>query len=175
MLFFEMLKKTKLKSYNMKKTKKGFFMMILVIGLSANAQESINASGGNFTTNDGSISYSVSQVFYMEKEGLTGSVTEGVQQAYEVISLGEDDFNIIDLKIGVYPNPTISKITLEIKNENFEDISYQLFTITGKLIIQNKIIKEQSEIQMENLATSVYLLKIIKNNKSIKTFKIIKK
>ena len=159
----------------MKKTKQIFFMLLLVIGLNANAQDSMNASGGSCSANDGSISYSVSQAFYMQKEGFTGSVTEGVQQAYEVISLGEDDFNIIDLKIGVYPNPTISKITLEIKNENLEDISYQLFTITGKLIIQNKIIKEHSEIQMENLATSVYLLKIIKNNKSIKTFKIIKK
>jgi hypothetical protein len=158
----------------MKKIKGIFFTPLLVIGLNANAQESINASGGNFSTNDGSISYSLSQTFYIQKEGFTGSLIEGVQQPFEIISLSNDDFNIIDIKIGVYPNPTISKITLEIGNGNFEDISYQLYSITGKLIIQNKIIKEQSEIQMENLASSVYLLKIIKNYKSIKTFKIIK-
>lgn len=68
----------------MKKTKQIFFTL-LGIGLNANAQETMNASGGNCSTNDGSISYSVSQTFFMQIEGLTGSIAEGVQQAYEII------------------------------------------------------------------------------------------
>lgn len=159
----------------MKKQQQIFFILLLIIGSKANAQESLNTSGGNIQISNGSVSYSIGQVFYTVKTGSLQTLVEGVNQPYEVIILDQKDFDDPKFKIVVYPNPTISKITLEIHNLNFEDLSYKLFNMTGKLISQNKIKNQESEIQMEFLASSIYFLNIISENKTIKTIKIIKK
>jgi hypothetical protein len=54
------------------------------------AQESINASGGEATGSEGTVSYSVGQVFYstFSDQG-NGSISEGVQQNLEIETLGE--------------------------------------------------------------------------------------
>ena len=46
---------------------------------------------------------------------------------------------------------------------------------TGKTVLKNKISTETTTISMENLSTNLYLLKVLENNKEVKTFKIIKK
>ncbi len=48
------------------------------------SQESVNISGGNAIGTGGSVSYSVGQVFFNTSESTTGSVTEGIQQPYEI-------------------------------------------------------------------------------------------
>lgn len=158
----------------MKKNQQMLFMMLLIIGLNANAQMSINASGGNSYSNDGSLSYSVCQVFYIQKDGLSGTHIDGIQQPFEIYSLGENEIKINDINIVVYPNPTISKVLLEIQIDNVDNLSFQLFSLAGKLLIEQKILKNQSEIFMDNLSSGVYLLKVFEKTKSIKNFKIIK-
>ncbi|NJK86375.1 MAG: T9SS C-terminal target domain-containing protein, partial [Bacteroidales bacterium] len=48
------------------------------------AQESINAAGGNASGAGGSVSWSSGQVTYQTNSGTTGSIAEGVQQPYEI-------------------------------------------------------------------------------------------
>ncbi len=57
-------------------------IMLLFIGL--HAQESTTASGGEASGDGGTVSYSVGQVVYGTHSGTTGSVSEGIQQAYEI-------------------------------------------------------------------------------------------
>ncbi len=58
-------------------------IFLLGLGLSElHAQEATLASGGNATGSGGSVSYSVGQVVYTTNIGTTGSVAQGVQQAY---------------------------------------------------------------------------------------------
>lgn len=154
--------------------KKSIIILNLFLCFHVRGQESINASGGVFYNNDESISYSISQVFYIQKQFSTGSITEGVQQTNKIINLKKDDYGLIDLNIELYPNPTVNYVVLDIKNQKLEEISYQLFTTNGKLICQEKIIKEKTVIEINNLVSSIYLLKVLNNNKHIKTFKIIK-
>ncbi|NLF43456.1 MAG: T9SS C-terminal target domain-containing protein, partial [Bacteroidales bacterium] len=58
------------------------FTSLWITGLSA--QNSINTSGGNASSTDGNMSYSVGQVFYNTSQGTNGSIIEGVQQPYEI-------------------------------------------------------------------------------------------
>ena len=57
---------------------------LLVLPLYIYAQESTVASGGNGTGEGGSVSYSLGQVSYSSNSGSNGSITEGVQQPYDV-------------------------------------------------------------------------------------------
>ena len=112
---------------------------------------------------------------YTTNTGTTGSIAQGVQQPYEIQTvLGIDNFNI-NLQMTVFPNPTTNWLQLDIKNYGFEKLSYQIFDINGKLVLQSKISTEATTISMENLSTNIYLLKVLDNNKEVKTFKIIKK
>ena len=43
------------------------------------------------------------------------------------------------------------------------------------MILNEKITAETSSIQMEHLPAAIFLLKVVSNNKEVKTFKIIKK
>jgi hypothetical protein len=60
------------------------------------AQESANSSGGKAIGVGGTVSYSVGQVFYTTNIGNSSSIAQGVQNAYEIYSVGneENNFNI---------------------------------------------------------------------------------
>ena len=97
----------------------------------AQAQESANASGGDATGSGGTAAYSVGQVVYTTNTGASGTVSQGVQQAYEIFTVGikETELNI---SLSVFPNPTADNLTLQISDYNNEKLSYQLFDMQGK-------------------------------------------
>jgi hypothetical protein len=78
------------------------------------AQQSTNSSGGNATGSGGKVSYSVGQIVYTSTAGSGGSASQGVQQPYEIFTLGIDDFSNINLTMIVYPNPTTTLVNLKI-------------------------------------------------------------
>lgn len=140
-----------------------------------NAQESVLSSGGNSSGSSGNVSYSVGQIFYKTINGTTAYLSQGVEQPFEIQTvLGQDNFNV-NLELSVYPNPTTDIIYLKIKESNFESIQYQLFDINGRLVDNNRVFENSTIIQMGKYPEAIYLLKVIDNNKEVKTFKIIKK
>lgn len=138
------------------------------------AQQSVNSLGGNATGSNGCFSYSVGQINYVFSNGSNGIVTQGVQQAFEIFTLGTDDYPTIILQAIVYPNPTTNKLTLKIDNYTTENLSIQLYDVLGKVILQQKITQKETPITMEKLQAANYFLNVSDNSKSIKTFKIIK-
>lgn len=140
-----------------------------------NAQESVLTSGGNASSGSGNVSYSVGQIFYTTINGTTAYLSQGVEQPFEIQTvLGADNFNI-SLELSVYPNPTTDFIYLIVKESSYESLQYQLFDLNGRLIENNKVSNSSTIIQMYKYPSAVYLLKVIDNNKEVKTFKIIKK
>jgi hypothetical protein len=138
-------------------------------------QESVAASAGNFTGSGGSVSYTIGQVAYSALSGTDGSVVQGVQQPYEIsVVTSVENPEEITLNWIVYPNPTRNTIKLSIESPDFENMSYRLFDNNGKLIQDMKIEREETDISMNNLVPSIYFLRVIKNKKELKTFKIIK-
>ena len=65
----------------------------------------LSASGGDATGSGGSVAYIVGQIVYTTHTGTTGSVSQGVEQAYEIssVSIKETSLNI---SMSVFPNPT---------------------------------------------------------------------
>ena len=138
------------------------------------AQQATVASGGNAFGNNGSSSYSVGQVAYTNQVGANGSISQGVQQPFEIFTLGKDDFPEIKVAMSVYPNPTTSFINLSVPNLNSENMNLQLLDLNGRIIQSQKIIQSETQISMENLSAAIYILQVSDNNNTIKTFKIIK-
>ncbi|MDD3741458.1 MAG: T9SS type A sorting domain-containing protein [Bacteroidales bacterium] len=169
---------------------KKFKLSILVLfwlGLTGlQAQESIIAAGGDASGSGGSTSYSVGQVVYTTNIGTSGSVSQGVQQPFEISVVSAiEEANGISLSIVAYPNPTTDFLQLKVdastyfdcaqyKSLSIQSMSYQLYDMNGKLLQSEKITGTQTSIVMSNLVPANYFVKVIKGNDEVKTFKIIK-
>jgi hypothetical protein len=77
---------------------------LLVLPLYNYAQESILTGGGNGSGDDGSVSYSVGQVFYSGSNESNGSVSEGVQQTYDIEVTFFIDKALTAINCNVFPN-----------------------------------------------------------------------
>lgn len=151
-------------------------VLLLGLGLTGlQAQESVNATGGNASGSGGSASYSVGQVVYTNNTGTNGSVAQGVQQPFEIsVVTGIEEAKGINLSVSAYPNPTTDYLTLRIDEFEISNLSYQLYDMNGKLLQSEKITGNQTSIVMGNLVPANYFVKVIQVNKEVKTFKIIK-
>mgnify|MGYP003575555021 FL=1 len=163
----------------MKRSQRKFLKLIIgTILFTANSysQESIVATGGKGTGTAGSSSYSVGQIAAIQLKGSGGSAQEGIQQAYEIATLGNDEFDEISLVMTAFPNPVVDELNLIVLNNKFEDLSYDLFDINGRVVSKtNNISASETKVSMQGLVKGVYFLSINNNSKKIKTFKIIKK
>ena len=148
---------------------------LIGFGLTIQAQNTIPVTGGNATGTGGSVSYSIGQIVFNVITGTNSSVTQGVQQPYEIsIVTSIENAKEIILECIVYPNPTRSIIKLSIETLEFENIKFKLFDLNGMLIQDKKVENKETEISMENLVPSTYFLRVIKDKKEVKTFKVIK-
>ena len=146
---------------------------LLWVGL-CQAQESANASGGDATGSGGSVAYSVGQVVYTTNTDASGTVSQGVQNAYEIYTLDikETELNI---SLTAFPNPTTENLTLQISDYNNQKLSYQLFDMQGKLLNNGQITAQQTQINMNSLPSATYFINVVnQENKKVQSFKIIK-
>ena len=148
--------------------------LLTAFSFDAVAQQATVSSGNNANGSGGSSSYTVGQVVYTANSGSNGSVYQGVQQPYEISTLGTDEFPEINLNFSAYPNPTDEMLTLSVENYDTTELQFQLFDVAGKLVNSNKLSGSQTQINMRGNAKGMYLLSITKNSKTIKTFKIIR-
>jgi len=147
----------------------GFVMTI-------DAQNTITTTGGNVSASGGSVSYTVGQIANGTLSGANGIVTQGVQQPYEIsVVTAIRNTEDINLKCIVYPNPTSGIAKLVFESPDFENLRIRLFDINGVLLQDKKVESRETELSLENLSSSVYFLKVIKNNQEVKVFKIVKR
>lgn len=152
------------------------YLLLLGLGLTGlQAQNAVPASSGNASGSGGTVAYSIGQIVYTTNIGTNGSVAQGVQQSYEIsIVTTLEDAKDINLSVFAYPNPTTDYLTLSIDDFDASNLSFQLYDLNGKILQNEKITNNQTNIVMRNLIPATYFLKVIQGNKEIKTFKIIK-
>ena len=160
----------------MKHNKEHIIIILLIIlsSFKIMAQQAINASGANATGSGGSVGYSVGQVLYTTNSGSNGSSAQGVQQPYEIsTTLSLPEANDIRL-MSVYPNPTTNRVVLNVGNYGTTNLSLQFIDSNGRILLENKIINIETNLDIENYPVAIYFLKVMDKNSAIKIFKIIK-
>ena len=140
----------------------------------AQAQESSNASGGDAIGIGGTIAYSVGQIVYTSNTGVTGTVNQGVQHAYEIFTVGIKE-TALNISLTAFPNPTTDNLTLQISNYNNEKLMYQLFDMQGKQLSNGQVTAQQTQINMNGFPSATYFINVVNHeNKKFQSFKIIK-
>ena len=158
----------------MKHKKIKLSVLSLVLGLTAQAQQATTATGGDASGSGGTVAYSVGQVVYTTNTDASGTVSQGVQQAYEIFTVGikETELNI---SLSVFPNPTVDNLTLQILDYKNEKLSYHLFDMQGKLLNNGQVTAQQTHINTSSLPSATYFINVVTpENKKVQSFKIIK-
>jgi len=159
-------------------------LIFSVNGIGQNKISKINDNMGTIITtgsdasgSSGTVSYSIGQVFYTyigTQE--VYNLAQGIQHQETIKS--DDVAANIDAKAEafVFPNPTADFINVNINGMDLKagQQSYQLYDLQGRLLEQNTINDIQSQISLNHLSPSVYILRIYVDNKVLNTFKIIK-
>ena len=166
---------------------KPILFLILFAGccVPLHGQQAVSTAGGNASGSGGTVSYTVGQAAYTTITNSNGSVAQGVQQPYEIFVLtGIEEARGVNLEWSAYPNPARDYLKLSLKNPgdsglNLENLSYQLYNMQGKLLLNNKLDGGESTISMQNFSSGTYILKVTekhgsKSQRELKTFKIIK-
>ena len=153
-----------------------FFIMCVFISVSLYAQGAIVVAGGDTQSSEGAASYTVGQVVYTSSEGSGGYVAQGIQQFYEIFTVAnKDEAEGVNLSVEAYPNPAVSYIMLNVIDMELSDLKYQVYDINGNLLRNEKITNNPSRIVMDDLTPSTYFVKITRDDKELKLFKIIKR
>lgn len=141
------------------------------------AQRGNVTAGGNASGTGGTVSYSIGQIFYSSPSGTSHKIVQGMQQPYEISvvnAIEETKESAIVLSASVFPNPAIENLTLKIENSNLKKLSFELYSAQGKLLLSKQIDTDQTQIEVAQLASADYILKVYEGTKEIKTFKITK-
>lgn len=139
-----------------------------------NAQDSVNSGGGTALSSAGFASFSIGQPFFVSQISATGAVYPGIQQGYEISS--EDGLNIYpSVSVKAYPNPVTDYLILSFSSFDLYGIKVILTDSKGVFLRLSEIVEAESRIDMASLSAGVYFLKVLKDNRLLKTFKILKK
>lgn len=152
-----------------------FFVCLVLLQVNATAQETVPVSGGTVTGTGGSGYYSVGQMVFSDIVGKNGNILQGIQQPYEIIIEKHVDPSFqISLNCSVYPNPTADFVILKIDNDKYNQLSYEVIDINGKVLAQNNIESRETKIDFKEFILASYLLKVKHFNKEVVTYKIVK-
>lgn len=151
------------------------FFFLLYTGLMF-AQSAIVPVGGTATGSNGSATYTVGQIAVQKADNGSTSILEGVQQPYEIQTVGIDDYPGITLNAIVYPNPTQGAVQLRISNFDMpaEGLAAQLYDNNGKLLQTITVSDLETSIDLSAYATALYQLRVMEGKHLLKTFKIVK-
>ena len=124
----------------------------------------LQADDDSWTTYGGTVDEVNNTVSYTFNEPVSfKAVTASSADA----TLTVEDTYPLDSRISVYPNPTANRIYIQVDNI----IKAELFDLVGRKIIETN----QNQIDLGNLNSGSFILKVTTDNNKSKSFKIIKR
>ena len=104
------------------------------------------------------------------------TVQEGVQQPYEIMTIGVDEYPQIVLNAVVYPNPTQNVAQLKLNGYEIPagGLRAILYDGNGKQLQHIIITEDITPFQIGQYATGTYYLELRDSQRVLKTFKVIR-
>ncbi|QKG80952.1 T9SS type A sorting domain-containing protein [Tenuifilum thalassicum] len=164
--------------------KKVYTLMLSLFTLSAWAQDipmQVIASAGGYFENSNagiSISWTLGEVAYTTLSTDSYILTQGFQQG-NLFTTSIDEPKSNQEGINVFPNPVSDILKLRIDNRFATgNVFIEIFDVTGKLVLSEKMNLEQSSpaaLNLSNLRSGIYILHVFsENDNAKKVIKLIK-
>lgn len=135
------------------------------INIAANAGDNIR-----FTLEHDGVTYVASNQLSFVGDEVCGSPKSPVILTFNVDGIGD--------ALTVYPNPVDNELNIKGVVDNNEDVSIEIFDLTGKLVYSSTVTVSdytlEALVNMTDFTSGSYMLKVTQNGES-NTFKIVKK
>ncbi len=153
-----------------------FFVFSILYTVNIEGQNVLLTAAADVNLGNAQISYSVGQLFYESHIGAEVSFLESIHQP--IISIPthkEEDFLASEIDILLYPNPVDKVLILNVKSDRIEDFCYRIYNTNGHLLGNELLTSPKTMIDMQHLASSLYLVRVMNKNTLVKDFKILKR
>lgn len=149
------------------------FMTCVLIDAKPQVQQVLATAGGNGRNGEMIIDWSLGEPFVACFSAGNSSLTQGFLQPTLVVTAISESEDPTEC-IYAYPNPSQDVLIIQTDDAESKKLQYLLFNLNGKLLEKKPLVKTHVVINMANYPAGVYLLKIVKPDKELKTFEIIK-
>lgn len=148
---------------------------IVMIAASGNVwgQQVVSSAGTMHQNENLSISWTLGETVIQTFEGQDYILTQGFHQSNLTVVAVEELAETL-YTIEVYPNPTRDHVTLSVDQLNAGSIQYYIFDINANMVASERLTDASTRISFEDFSPGTYFIRVHKNNKPLKTFKIIK-
>lgn len=156
---------------------KNLFCILTFFTLGANAQsisnQVISAYGLSAANGSTQTDVTIGEPIVTTVSDANNTLTQGFHQTKLLITTISENEKTNNYQF--YPNPVNEVLNFNFTNSNNEPVGLQLFDINGKILYNKQNITTNIQLSFSDKANGQYILKVIdKNNKEIKTVKIIK-
>jgi len=142
------------------------FFLGFSLGVNAQEQHVESSSGGQYFFSTGSMVWTVGEVVINTIQSPDNHITQGFNQSrIEFVGIEEHSLKV---DINVFPNPTTDFININASKKT----KLSIYDMSQKLISQ-KALQKKDKVDLSDLSSGTYILVFTKNNKTIKTIKII--
>jgi hypothetical protein len=140
----------------------------------ADLQELVSSSGGEFSSPDYMVSWSVGECITETFTTNDYILSQGFHQGtYQITSIEKTDD--LSINVTVYPNPAIDRLKIRVSDKEIPNsIEAQLYDTKGALLLTRKLLKNEEEIQLAQFQGQCFFLKLYSENKMLQSFKILK-
>jgi hypothetical protein len=137
------------------------------------SQQVIATSGGSEKKGETSIEWTLGEPVVATL--LAGSIilTQGFHQPALVVTAIKT-FDDPSFTVSAYPNPTDNILMIQVANTEIKDFQYVLYDMNGKVLEKNLFVSDNTAVNMSDYPSGVYLLKVLHEDKEIKSFEIVK-
>jgi hypothetical protein len=152
--------------------KKAFFFILILASTRVSAQFAVVASGGDAVSSSGSVSFSVGQISNAQVNSSTGSLSEGVQQPFELFEVTVNEV-LSQIGISLFPNPALTEVIIELPTMQ-EGIKARIYSSNGSLIEEVSILSKSTSVNVRNWAASTYYVNLSDSSGNTSTYKLVK-
>lgn len=142
--------------------------------LTLHAQRNTVAAGGDAAGSGGSVSYSIGQVDFLSMSTVEGSVSQGVQQPYEIFSMDLQEVQGLELTLTAYPNPAKEDLWLQVRDAQGLPVVWMLNDVSGRALAVDVLKADRMPIPITGLPPALYILQVRRAGELVKSFRIIK-
>ncbi len=132
----------------------GSYNVYSIVNNNTVGNQGISSVAGRFSSN-----------VYGEKKLVTFYNEDNSEVNYKIIPFASTQFRLKppEIQADIYPNPTKDFINIKIDNE-FETAKLELYNLQGQRLIQREITTQNFELDVSELNSGIYKLRIITDN-----------
>jgi hypothetical protein len=158
----------------MKKIINGISLLIgLSIPVTLWPQTGIHSAGGDVSGANGTVSFSVGQLFYAAIGAPDLLLTEGVQQPYELLDLNATS-EPFPYQVALYPNPVSGLLTIQVSTPFNGVLLYSIVDEAGQSVLSGTLAEEQTQLIVSPIPAGVYMLTLVAPPGRMASYRLVK-